>query len=211
MSQFAIWWAVRVLRRVPPSALLNGETTPPVDPTKVGAPSRWAVRVGLGSLVLAVGLGVMGPFMPPGEPQAGTFFGSGAMLLTAGLAFVWGWMKRPRHRPVTGHGPGALARLGARNATRNPTRSLLTAGLLAAAAFLLVAVESFRREPEKDFPAAAASRSSPRAMDLCISTRTPPKGMPICSTTCSALFSARCAASRRALPSRSDCSERRRS
>src|SRR5262249_7975722 len=40
---------------------------------------------------------------------------------------------------------------GSRNAVRNPTRSLLTAGLLAAAAFLLVAVELFRREPEKDF------------------------------------------------------------
>ena len=38
-----------------------------------------------------------------------------------------------------------------RNATRNPSRSLLTAGLLASAAFLLVAVESFRREPGRDF------------------------------------------------------------
>jgi hypothetical protein len=45
----------------------------------------------------------------------------------------------------------ALAKFGSRNAVRNPTRSLLTAGLLAAAAFLLVAVELFRREPEKDF------------------------------------------------------------
>ena len=41
--------------------------------------------------------------------------------------------------------------LGVRNATRNPSRSLLTAGLLASAAFLLVAVESFRREPDRDF------------------------------------------------------------
>src|SRR5262249_39493290 len=43
------------------------------------------------------------------------------------------------------------ARLGARNAGRHPGRSILTAGLLASAAFLLVAVESFRRQPEKDF------------------------------------------------------------
>src|SRR5262249_2944580 len=34
---------------------------------------------------------------------------------------------------------------------RNPTRSLLTAALLASAAFLLVAVESFRRSPDADF------------------------------------------------------------
>src|SRR5262249_5217092 len=52
---------------------------------------------------------------------------------------------------VRGHGWPALARLGCRNATRNPLRSLLTAGLLAAAAFLIVAVDSFRRKPEADF------------------------------------------------------------
>ena len=84
--------------------------------------------------------------MPPGEPQAGTFFGGGAMLLTAGLALVWTWLKRPRRATVQSLNP-----LGMRNATRNPTRSLLTAGLLASAAFLLVAVESFRREPDRDF------------------------------------------------------------
>jgi hypothetical protein len=38
-----------------------------------------------------------------------------------------------------------------RNAARHPVRSLLTAGLLAAATFLIVAVESFYRDPGKDF------------------------------------------------------------
>ena len=46
-------------------------------------------------------------------------------------------------REVNGRGATALAQLGARNAARNPARSLLTAALLASAAFLLVAVESF--------------------------------------------------------------------
>jgi putative ABC transport system permease protein len=151
MSQLALFWAVRVLNRVPPSALLNGDTTLPPDPSKPLAGSRWAGWIAAASFVLAAGLAVMAPSLPPGEAQAGTFFGSGAMLLTAGLALVWWWLKRPRHAPVTGHGAAALARLGSRNATRNPTRSLLTTALLASAAFLLVAVESFRREPEKDF------------------------------------------------------------
>jgi ABC-type lipoprotein release transport system permease subunit len=151
MSQLALFWAVRVLNRVPPSALLNGETTPAPDLSKRLGGSRWAGWIAAVSFVLAVALAVMAPSLPPGEAQAGTFFGSGAMLLTAGLALVWWWLKRPRHAPVTGHGMAALARLGSRNATRNPTRSLLTAALLASAAFLLIAVESFRREPEKDF------------------------------------------------------------
>jgi hypothetical protein len=42
-----------------------------------------------------------------------------------------------------------IARLGVRNAARHPARSLLTAGLLAAASFLLVAVEAFRRRPDE--------------------------------------------------------------
>jgi hypothetical protein len=71
--------------------------------------------------------------------------------LTAALATVWLWMKRARHAEVNGRGAPALTRLGTRNAARNPGRSLLTAALLASAAFLLVAVESFRREPGNAF------------------------------------------------------------
>jgi hypothetical protein len=80
-----------------------------------------------------------------------SFFGGGALLLTAGLAAVWLWMKRSRHAEVNGRGLPALGQLGTRNAARNPMRSLLTAALLGAAAFLLVAVESFRREPGREF------------------------------------------------------------
>ena len=83
--------------------------------------------------------------------RAMTFFGGGGLLLTAALAGSSMWMRRTRHAVVNGRGLPALAQLGARNAARNPARSLLTAALLAAAAFLLVAVESFRRQPDKEF------------------------------------------------------------
>lgn len=151
MSQLAILWAVRVLKKLSPSALLNGQTTPPPDPSRPLSENRWSRRLAAGSLVVAIGLAVSAPSMPPGEAQAGTFFGSGAMLLTCGLSLLWAWMKRDRPSSLHGHGDSALISLGTRNATRNPTRSLLTAALLAFAAFLLVAVESFRRQPEKDF------------------------------------------------------------
>ena len=39
-----------------------------------------------------------------------------------------------------------MARLGVRNAARHRVRSLLTAGMLASAAFLIVSVEAFRQE-----------------------------------------------------------------
>jgi putative ABC transport system permease protein len=143
MSELAVWWAVRGLSRIEPSLLLKGVTG---DESNQLLPSRWGPRIAVVGIVGAIGLLAAGPLMPPGEPRAGTFFGGGAALLTAGMAIVWSWLKRPRRSMVR-----AIDPLGVRNATRNPTRSLLTAGLLASAAFLLVAVESFRREPDRDF------------------------------------------------------------
>jgi putative ABC transport system permease protein len=143
MSELAVWWAVRGLSKIEPSHLLKGVTG---DEGRLPSPSRWGPRIAVVCLLGAIALIVMAPYMPPGEPQAGTFFGGGALLLIAGLAAVWTWLKRPRRAVIRSLNP-----LGLRNATRNPTRSLLTAGLLASAAFLLVAVESFRRQPDRDF------------------------------------------------------------
>src|SRR5262249_40708110 len=94
---------------------------------------------------------ILGGFVSNHEARAGTFFGSGACLLIAALAAVWAWMRSSRHGTVSGHGLPALTRLGARNGARNPLRRILTAGLLAAAAFLIVAVESFRRHTDADY------------------------------------------------------------
>jgi ABC-type antimicrobial peptide transport system permease subunit len=135
------WW----LARVPPRALLAGQTSGEGEPGY--RPASWrpaavaAVAAAGGLVLLAVG-----PFVPGHEAQAGTFFGSGALFLTAGLVGFYAWMKGARRAAVEGHGFWTVARLGVRNAARNPARSMLTVGLLASAAFLLVAVESFRRQ-----------------------------------------------------------------
>src|SRR5205085_12220109 len=92
-----------------------------------------------------------GLYVHDAEARAGTFFGGGMLLLVAALAAVGGWLRRPVRGFVHPGAPAAIIRLGVRNAARNPTRSLLTAALIASAAFLLVAVESFRRSPEADF------------------------------------------------------------
>jgi hypothetical protein len=46
-------------------------------------------------------------------------------------------------------GKGNLLRLAVRNAARNPARSTLTVGLVAAASFLIVAVSAFRLDPSR--------------------------------------------------------------
>ena len=101
--------------------------------------------------MLAVGLLIGGLIVHDAEARAGTFFSGGMLLLVVAMAAVWSWLRRPIRGVVRPGSYAALARLGIRNAARNPVRSLLTTALLASSAFLLVAVESFRRSPEADF------------------------------------------------------------
>jgi ABC-type lipoprotein release transport system permease subunit len=150
MSVLTILWAVRVLSRVAPAALLAGGATDTSTGADAGRPPRWSVRIAVVSALGAAILLVSGWFVRDQEMRASSFFGGGALLLTAGLSGVWAWMHGARQRRVNGHGARALALLGVRNAARYPLRSLLTVGLLASAVFLVVAVESFHRPPDMD-------------------------------------------------------------
>jgi ABC-type antimicrobial peptide transport system permease subunit len=149
MATVALWWSIRGLVRVTPPALLRGETAVATDAVK--SASWFSKLLAVASLLLGIGLIVAGRFVDNPDYRAMTFFGGGGLLLTAALAGMDVWMRRTRHRVANGRGAVALARLGSRNAARNPSRSLLTAALIAAAAFLLVAVESFRRQPDHEF------------------------------------------------------------
>lgn len=148
-SVLTIWWAVRVLRRLPATALLAG-VTPDAEGARRAA-GRWPRIVLAGCALLAVASALAGRYATDHESQASAFFGSGFLLLAAALAGFWLWVRRDRRDVLDARSAARVARLGARNAGRNPTRSLLTAGVLAAAVFVVVAVESFHREPDADF------------------------------------------------------------
>jgi ABC-type antimicrobial peptide transport system permease subunit len=151
MSVLAIGWALLILRRIPPRALLAGETTAPLDSGIRRRSPRWSLWVGGITAVGALSCLVVARWVSDAEGRAMTFFGSGFLLLIASLAGVWAWMHGTRHRQVGRRGGFALARLGIRNAARHPVRSLLATGLLASAAFLVIAVESFHRHTGNDF------------------------------------------------------------
>ena len=78
--------------------------------------------------------------------QAGAFFGAGAALLVAALFWLSAWLRARDARVVSGQGTWAVARLGFRSAAFRPGRSVLSAALIAAAAFIIVSVDAFRRE-----------------------------------------------------------------
>ncbi len=144
VSVLTVAWAVFSLGRVAPSALLAGQV--PGEGEKLSRQrQRWSWWIAGASLAGGLALLAGSGRVEDSEMRAMIFFGSGSLLLIVCLAVLSGWMRSSRHRTVEGHGLWSVVRLGIRNAARHPDRSLLTAGLLAAAAFLLIAVEAFRR------------------------------------------------------------------
>ncbi len=135
-SLFAIAFTLRGLRDVTPRGLLGG-------PSGLQSGKR---RRRLPVLVAAGALGCVIAAATDRIPAAGGFFGGGALLLIATLQAVWLWLTAPGGRLLT-----SVAGLGFRNAASRPGRSVMCIALIASATFLIVAIESFRRPPMKDY------------------------------------------------------------
>jgi hypothetical protein len=74
------------------------------------------------------------------------FFGAGALSMIAMLSLAALWLGGGRWGVLHGHGLWAVWRLGWRNATNRPARSVLCIALIAFATFVIVAVEAFKRD-----------------------------------------------------------------
>ena len=107
--------------------------------------SRWGAWVA-GVCAIAAGALVAWAIAMGGQgADVGAFFGAGALLLIAGIAFSARVLSA-----LVGRGRGELTRpaqLGVRNAARRRGRSLTTVALLACGSFLVVAVGAFRHNP----------------------------------------------------------------
>jgi len=148
IALLSIAWAIRGLSRMPPRALLagavqSGRGTASTHRRRVVG----GITIGL-ALVAAALLGAS--FVTERVSQTGAFFGGGTSLLAASLGGLWVWLSRDRHTVIRRPGIVAMARLGMRNASRNRGRSLLTVGLIACAAFVIVAVAANRKNPVAD-------------------------------------------------------------
>jgi ABC-type antimicrobial peptide transport system permease subunit len=136
---------LRHLGRVPARSLLAGE----VAPTEAGGAAarvpRRAMPLSLASLFASLLLIVLS-FASLVNAALG-FFGSGSLLLAALLGFQWIWLRKRGSEGLEGSGAPALARLGFRNATVRPGRSLVAIALIAFATFTIVAVDAFRKDP----------------------------------------------------------------
>ena len=169
----AIWWALRQLRGLSLREQLAGVTEREVDLTMQQQRARRASRraticAGLAlALTATIVIGVI--------PATAAFFGVGILLLIASLSFLSAWLSDGRRMGIparlalaidrssdsttshsenrtgrSAHPTAAIASLrllGLRNASRQRLRSVMTAGLIATATFLIVTVAAFRRDP----------------------------------------------------------------
>jgi hypothetical protein len=106
--------------------------------------------------------------------RTGAFFGAGTSLLLASLGLAAFRLRRPSKMLISGHGWGAVSRLGLRNAAERPGRSVLAIGVIASATFILISVDAFH----KDAPSATDRRSGvggyPLLVDLLLPMATDP-------------------------------------
>ncbi|MBI1349098.1 FtsX-like permease family protein [bacterium] len=157
-SLLAILWSQRQLRSISLREQLVGVSEVAVanDPQRAGRVRLRAMIAG-GTAVLLV-LGVLIGVIPQGEAFSGiawpavVFFIAGMLMLAAGLWAQSAWLQRDTGDFVRGRGPGAVLRLGVRNAARRRSRSVLTTGLIASASFVIAAVAAGHINPTQDRP-----------------------------------------------------------
>jgi putative ABC transport system permease protein len=147
VSLLTILWTLWRMRRASVRQLLAGQAQSVEGSTR--RPARIGGRVAAGLVVAAIVVGLLAPRLG-GAAQAGAFVGCGALVLAAGLTFVWSRLRAGVGRDWIGGAAMPIARLAARNGARNPARSTITVGLIAAASFLIVALSAFRLDPASE-------------------------------------------------------------
>lgn len=140
----AVLWGVWRVGRTPEARLLAGGWNDPIETRARGR--RWSSRAGL----IGLGIGLMLVLVGIARPEfaQGAFMGGGAILLTSCLLILSGQL-RPRRREGNAAAT-SIERLGMRNAARHTARSVLSAGLIAFAAFTLVTVAALKQGEPQD-------------------------------------------------------------
>ncbi len=155
-SLTCIVWTLRQVGRSSTRSLLTGAVTAQANPgeraegetrrRRFFTSFRVATSLSVAAILLltATSLHLVG--------QTAGFFGGALLLLVASLCFQSAWLRRDGGTAIGGTGWWSVARLGFRNATSRPGRSVLCIALIASAAFIIVAVDSFRHRGETLVP-----------------------------------------------------------
>jgi len=146
IALLCIVWTLRSLAHSSPRGLLTGS----LDAAKQSSAAQRSRRFGSSrgySIVLAfAGIALLVLASLKWIGQTAGFFGAGTLLLGALVFFEHGWLTRKAKHAIRGRGWWPVSRLGFRNASYRPGRSVLCVTLIASAAFIIVAVDAFKRD-----------------------------------------------------------------
>jgi len=135
-----IFFTLRKLGRSSTRTLLTGNTN---DADTIRVTRSYVFLIAIAMTVIGVALLLAGGLNL--IPQVAGFFGGGVMLLVASVCFLSSWLKSRRRSTIKRAGLWGMSQLGFRNTTYHPARTVLCVTLIASAAFIIVAVDAFRR------------------------------------------------------------------
>ncbi|HSB11804.1 MAG TPA: FtsX-like permease family protein [Blastocatellia bacterium] len=147
-AMLCIVWTLRSLSGSSPRSLLTGSLDAARQNPSAGS---HRMRVFVSSRVFSFVFGFTGLALLTAASlkwigQTPGFFGAGTLLLAALLCREYAWLTGKVNRAIQGRGWWPISRLGFRNAASRPGRSVLCITLIASAAFIIVAVDAFKRD-----------------------------------------------------------------
>lgn len=137
-----VWLSLRSVGKLSPRTLLTAPAIgqEPEGDLHLGRRNR---LIGIALAVVAI-IAVAAGFALS-EANAGAFFAAGAAALISGLFLFSAWLRSRPAGVIAGRGLAPVLRLGFRSAAFRPGRSVLSATLIASAAFIIVSVDAFRK------------------------------------------------------------------
>ena len=144
----SIGLSLRRLAHLSPNALLAGRLEAAMSAAAAAQKSR-RLRIVAAAMAVAA-LGLLGISLgADAASRLGAFFGAGTLALAAALVLLRSVLLRPQRGALS---VSSLAGLGFRNGSRNPTRSVLSATLVACASFMIVTVAMNRHDVSAQEP-----------------------------------------------------------
>ncbi len=148
VASISIAWSVRGMTRYSARSLLAGAVAAGRG-FMVSRGGRGATITACVAFVAAAGCAIL-PALTDVIAEAPAFFISGAAMLVGCLALFTRQLQHQHSGIIHDPGGSAFVRLGLRNARRQRGRSILTAGLIASATFLISAIGAFHLDADID-------------------------------------------------------------
>ena len=141
----SIAWTLRAVAAATPRALISGSLPDAARRRGEGSRAAGLARRAPAALGLA-GATVLAATVFGSVDDTAGFFGAGLLLLAALLTLAWVLLDQHDRQGVAAPTAWSVSRVGLRNATARPGRSVLCITLIAFAAFIIVAVDAFHKE-----------------------------------------------------------------